>query len=501
MSKPDYPPEFESQIRKAMGVPEPNANTMDALRKQFVARGMTALKTDLQVDSASNPFRPEKDSTMKQKNSHLFPRLEAKLERKPFMTTLRTRPVVAIVLALSILLSLTGVTYAIGKSLGYIPGLGVVDQNTPLRVLAGPVSQTRDGVTVTVEKGTSDAQKTILRVSVNGVDANGGPYCNNPLILLRLADGTTLEENGGYGNIGDRSKPGYTNLITFRALPAGSDNVTLEIPCLWRVTKPEDWKIPLHFVPADGAGVNLVIELPSTVPTTQAAFETVQPTESPYGISLVLEKVVPLDDGYLLIGSLRWTDKTVNIGPYFDNSYNLHAVDANGQIVMLEEPEQSAWDLLPPMEAGSLVTPWVYKVSGKQQAWPLTLMTNAYVDLAANVPYTFDPGPDSHKGQVWQLGQELTVNGHVVRLVSATWQEHGGSIASLEFETTSDDPFVIGLDIEDILYRSEQHLCGGGGGEKPAVTYCEALAPEPRTLTITSIRLLVPGPWQVTWQP
>jgi hypothetical protein len=433
--------------------------------------------------------------------ANLWPQIAARLERKSFMKTLRTRPLMAIVLALLTLLALTGVAYAIGKSLGYIPGLGVVDQNTPLRVLAGPVSQTRDGVTVTIEKGTTDAQKTILRVSVDGVDANGGPYCDNPYPqLLRLADGATLEENGGYGNIGDLSKPGYTNVITFPGLPAGSDDVTLEIPCLWRVTKPENWKIPLHFVPADGSEVNPVIELPSEAPTTQASFETVPPAESPYGISLALEKVVPLDDGYLLVGSLRWTDKTVNIGPYFDNSYNLHAVDANGQVVVLEEPEQSAQDLLPPVEAGGLITQWIYKVSGKQHAWPLTLTTNAYINLDANVPFTFDPGPNPHKGQVWQLGQELTVNGHVIRLVSATWQERGGSIASLEFEMASEEQAVIGLDIEDILYRSEQHLCGGGGG-KSEVIYCEALSPEPRTLTITSIRLLVLGPWQVSWQP
>jgi hypothetical protein len=433
--------------------------------------------------------------------ANLWPQIAAQLERKSFMKTLRTRPLMAIVLTLLTLLALTGVAYAIGKSLGYVPGLGVVDQNTPLRVLAGPVSQTRDGVTVTVEKGTSDSQKTILRISVNGTDSNGGPYCDNPLKLLRLADGTTLKENGGYGNIGDISKPGYTDVITFPALPAGNDDVTLEIPCLWRVTKPEDWKIPLHFVPADRSEVNPVIEIPSAVPTTQASFETVPPTESPYGISLALEKVVPLDNGYLLIGSLRWTDKMVNIGPYFDNSYNLHAVDANGQIVALEEPEQSARDLLPPVEAGSLVSQWIYKVSGKQHAWPLTLTTNAYVDLDANIPFTFDPGPNPQKGQVWQLGQELTVNGYVIQLVSATWRDDGiSNMASLEFDTVSDDPAVITLDIKDILYRSEQHLCGGGG-EKPKVIYCEPMVPEPRTLTITSIRLLVPGPWQVTWQP
>ena len=389
---------------------------------------------------------------------------------------------------------------ALQRLFGYIPGLGRVEPGTSLRILTGPVVVEREGVTITVEKGTTDAQKTILRLSVDGVDANGGPYCANPLKLLRLADGTTLEENGGYGNIGDPGQPGYTDLITFPALPAGSNDATLEIPCLWRVTRPENWKIPLHFVPADQAGVNPVIELPSSTPTTPAALETAQPTGSSYGISLALDKVVPLDDGYLLIGGLRWTDTSVNIGPYFEGAYNLHAVDANGQVVALEEPDQSAWDLLPTPEAGSSVSQWIYKISGKQLAWPLTLTTNAYVDLSANVTFPFDPGHDPHKGQVWQLGQELTVNGHVIRLVSATWQERGGSIASLEFETASDDPAVITLDIKDIVYRSEQHLCGGGG-DKPAVVYCEALAPGPRTLTITSIRLLVPGPWQVTWQP
>jgi hypothetical protein len=455
-------PEFEEEIRKAVFVPSARPEFVNQLRNELA-------------------------------------RMPVKMKPR---FILRPAWMIAFVLAAVVLaISAPSVAAALKQIFGYVPGLGMIEPGTTLRTLDAPVVVEREGVTVTVEKGTADMQKTILRISVDGVDANGGPYCDNPYPqLLRLADGTTLEENGGHGNIGDPSKPGYTDVITFPALPAGSNDLTLEIPCLWRVTKPENWKIPLHFVPADGSEVNPVIEIPFAAPTTPAAFETVPPTESPYGISLALEKVVPLDDGYLLMGSLRWTDKTVNIGPYFDNSYNLHAVDANGQIVALEEPEQSAQDLLPPVEAGGLVTQWIYKVSGKQHAWPLTLTTNAYVDLDANVPFTFDPGLNPHKRQVWQLGQELTVNGHVIRLVSATWQDDGGSIASLEFDTISDDPAVITLDIKDILYRSEQHLCGGGG-EKPMVIYCEAMAPEPRTLTITSVRLFVPGPWQVTWQP
>jgi hypothetical protein len=455
-------PEFEEEVRKAVFVPSARPEFVNQLRNELARRPV---------------------------------------KMKPRFI-LRPAWMIAFILAAVVLvISVPSMAAALKLFFGYVPGLGMVEPGITLRILAAPVVVERDGVTVTVEKGTADSQKTILRVSVDGVDANGGPYCDNPYPrLLRLADGTTLEENGGYGNVGDLSNPGYTDLITFPSLPAGSDTVTLEIPCLWRVTKPENWKIPLHFAPANGSGVNPVIELPFATPTTPAAFETVPPTESPYGISLALEKVVPLEDGYLLIGSLRWTDKTVNIGTYFNNSYNLHAVDANGQVIALEDPEQSAWDLLPPVEAGSLVSQWIYKVSGKQHAWPLTLTTNAYVDLDANVAFTFDPGPNPQKGQVWQLGQELTVNGHLIRLVSATWQERGGSIASLEFETASDDPDVIGLEIKDTLYQSEQHLCGGGS-ERTAVVYCEALTSEPRTLTITSIRLLVPGPWRMTWQP
>ena len=210
--------------------------------------------------------------------------------------------------------------------------------------------------------------------------------------------------------------------------------------------------------------------------------------------------MVPLDDGYLLAGSMRWTDASVEIGPYVNTTEDIRALDANGQVLALEVPDQSASDLIPATPAGSLITQWIYKVSGKQHAWPLTLTANAYVDMDANVPFTFDAGANPHKGQVWQLGQELTVDGHVIRLVSATWQDGGGSGTYLEFDTASDDPAVIRLAVKDKVYRSVQRMCGGGGG-KPAVIYCEPIAPGPHTLTITSIRLLVTGPWQVTWQP
>ena len=54
----------------------------------------------------------------------LFPRLSAPLEKKSLMQTMRTRPVLALVLVVLALLMLTGVVYALGRLAGFIPGFG-----------------------------------------------------------------------------------------------------------------------------------------------------------------------------------------------------------------------------------------------------------------------------------------------------------------------------------------------------------------------------------------
>src|SRR5512133_202111 len=87
------------------------------------------------LDAAAREHVPE--------SLNLFPRIAMKLERKTLMQTLRARPALMILLVLLALSLLTGVAYAIGRSLGYIPGVGIVEQGAVIRVLAEPVSLTR----------------------------------------------------------------------------------------------------------------------------------------------------------------------------------------------------------------------------------------------------------------------------------------------------------------------------------------------------------------------
>ena len=134
-------------------------------------------------------------------NTNLWPELSAKLERKSPMTTLRTRPLMASLIALLILLVLSGVAYALGHALGYLPGFGLVEQGAQIRVLKEPVSLTREGVTLTVKSAVITSEKSDIYYFVSGVPHSaypegeavngciGSPY-------LRLPDGTKMDVVG-----------------------------------------------------------------------------------------------------------------------------------------------------------------------------------------------------------------------------------------------------------------------------------------------------------------
>lgn len=142
-------------------------------------------------------------------NTNLWPKISVQLgERKSLMQTICTRPLLMIIIIILALLILTGIAYAVGMATGYIPGVGFVDQNYPIRVLAGPVSQTQDGITVTIEQVIVDLERTVVIYKTEGLtiqaanskgEGGGNPFGSEH--LLRLPDGSTLKETSdlGYG--------------------------------------------------------------------------------------------------------------------------------------------------------------------------------------------------------------------------------------------------------------------------------------------------------------
>jgi len=510
MSKLDYLPEFESQIRKAMDVPEPSANTMDALREQFVARGMIALKTGLQVDSASNPFRPEKDSTMKQKTSRL-----SKPEGKSFWVTLRARPALAILIALLTLLALSGVAYAIGKSLGYIPGIGLVNQDVPIRVLAEPVTTSHNGIIFTVMQIVADSERTTSLYSIDALQPTPGtlpqPIPGEPTCkflpdfishFIRLPDGQILNGDGG-PVIGNDPNLTYFKVID-PPIPQDVDTITIVLDC-------DQGEATVHLVPASSTEILPVITLPSSVPEmntteTRELTESVTPTVVPndFGFSLELEKVVELDDGYLLIGNMRWADiNLMNVGI---SSEITTIVDANGNPVSFafETTDPSFWELdYVKQRAG-----WAFKIAGKDHAWPITISIKPYGGLPPVEAGSFpiDLGANPQTNQSWNLDIDVPVkNAGVIRVSTVTLLKGTPPLEDpnsygLSFAITSASPIVTLMDKEH-----PNSIWGGGGGPEGYSTsflYKGGFLPSgPLTITVMySYPILSPN-LQVIWQP
>lgn len=443
----------------------------------------------------------------------LLPRIAAQYERQKGSTM---KPLVKIALAVALVLAVLAVVtftvppvaVAMRQVLGYVPGLGLVEQGATLRVLSKPVMVEREGVRLIVEKGSSDAQRTILLISVSGLDAVEGSQGCNGAPQLRLANGGTLQAHEGSG-VG--SDTGYTQRLVFEPLPDKAKDVTLEIPCLLMHDPgktPEDWEAPLVFEDADNLQVAPVIELPP--PPAAAPAETAGPSTapeaageappSPYGISLALERVVEEEDGYILMGNISWTDPS--LGDYAVNAINASIVDASGDPVSYEEiaPDSSP-------AQGSKQTYWAFKVNGKQHAWPLTLRTDANVTMALPDQPSFpvDLASPPAPGASQDLDITVEAGGHTVKVLRYDARNDPDGNGVLTFFLQS-DPSVIGASIFD---TGHPVLGGGGGGAagkalEPFISsfiYDGALPAGQVQISITALMLYIDGGWTVTWQP
>lgn len=461
-------PDFEDRVRAAFAVPAPEAGFTDGLRSRLVSQ------------AARQPVRR--------------PRIVL-------------RPAWAI--ALVVLLLLGGALLAVGperawaavqRLLGYIPGIGFVDDTTRLLALEAPVVQSRDGITLKVTQAIADSTRTVLVYEVEGlsIDAansqgEGAPNLGS-LGELVLPDGTALEQDGGDGT-GWGS--GYSMRLFFPALPAGVDVATFRLPRLNDMppaAAPENWELALRFKPAPPSmTVAPVIEI-TQAPATTAA-ET-QASGEPYGISLSIDKVVTLDDGYIVFGATQWDSRRLP-GAIMPVVW-MRAFDASGAEVPIQWENTDTTSSSP--QDGRF--PWVYRLQGKAFDGPLTFTldtVDAWFPVEAS--FTLDVGPAPQVGQTWTLGKELDLAGHRVTVASAERQadSRGGGY---EF-TFSADPDVVSVSIT----MPSAPPSGGGGGGGPAGEFTARLdwsgAPPVGELNmkIEQIDLILHGPWSMEWQP
>ena len=486
-----FPPKLETTLRQALAVPGPDA--------EFLAR----LRTQLEQEA----------NTMKNKNGlRSLPTLRRSQETSDSETK-RISPRLAwglaaalLILAVTLLATSPAVVEAMKRLFGYVPGAGLVEQGLPLRTLSEPVVVERGGITLTVTQALASADKTIVTYKVENIpeaalapDFSEGqtpaPSCAQQ-DYLHLPDGTILSPASGQGT---GWQLGYEYRWVFGPIPADVDTADLLVACLLGVTPgaaPEAWIIPLAFVPAPPEMTVVPVEEITPSPPPAAGTGT-QAAATPEASPVTVEKYIELDDGYILIGSFHSIPVAEGLvtSPY---PWYARIRDAGGQDVAYEYAADV--DLPPGNETSS---PWAYKITGKSHAWPLTLTIDS---LEAPLPefaasFEFDTGPDPQPGQEWALDQELLIRGYTVRVLKALRTPDGYAF------TFQADPQVTGLgvDISGFDVAPAGGGGGGGGGGDGSLSASVAYAgevPEGRlSVEIGAVRVSIPGPWSVQWQP
>lgn len=399
-------------------------------------------------------------------NTNLWPKIAARLERNSPMVIPRTSPVMAVLLTIFILLLLSGVAYALGRTLGYLPGYGLVDNSSGIRMLAEPVAATRDGVTLTISSVFVYPDRVELIYDVKGISAeNDGTqaadaataptaFCGGMNIgdapntdgdaRLQLPDGTVLKRDftSKYPQNRFAMKPVYAVTI-----PAGVTRMTLLLDCIpWarRGAVPEGWSVPfeLKSVPAGTVIGAPVVEVQATsapvveVQATAAPVATETPLVAPVlpeavsspKVTFTLERFAQTTGGPVFFIRLHVENPVpamVTVRPR-----DVYVIDSQGQkIQYMNNMPYSNYSNDP-------ATVWEYVPTAKPADGKLMLVLNDAVMLFAppsQATFSFDAGQNPQHNQTWMLNKEFDIAGYKVNVES---------VRAVTFEDIKDNPEI-----------------------------------------------------------
>ncbi len=378
------------------------------------------------------------------------PRYPTAIPQTPRMMFRRPVWVIAI-----IILFLTAALFAIGPQrvlaafrqlFGYIPGVGIVNQSAPIRVLAEPVSITRDGITITVTSATLTGDRTHIDYRIFGIPASAYPGREDVTgcmqqAYLRLVDGTQLAQMD----------------IDFLPVPASINEAVLVIPCISNTLPgkvPVNWELPLHFIPAppDFTVVPVIESLPSQTPSVGANTPTSEINP------LTITKVLDIGDKFVLMGEFS---HSAALGTSLPASswwaiQQVSIIGADGR----EVPQSYSNDFQQPTPSQADSETWLYQLD-KNFVPPVTITYTGEIispiGTVEQAEFEFDTGPNPQDGSVWTVNKDFRLGGYNIRLVSIESSSRGYS-----FHFKADAGASANAISVDIVGYTPN--CGGGGG-------------------------------------
>jgi len=407
-------PRFEESVRQSFGIHE--------LRPAFVDR----VYSDLMRYAAEKPRK-----------------------NRPFFG-LQPAGIVAIaILSLMIIVALVigpqQVYAAILQLLGYIPGVGIVDQSSPIRILAEPVSVTRDGISITVTSAVLTGDKTHIDFRIFGVPSSAYPDREDVMgcaqqPYLRLRDGTQLALE-----------------TDFPPVPANINEAVFVMPCIPETlpgTVPENWELPLRFIPAppNFTVVPVIESLPSQIPSVMANTPTAEINP------LTILKVLDIGDKFVLMGEFSYDaarDASLPAGSWWAIQ-RVSITGADGRDV--PQAYSNDFDLPTPTRPGNET--WLYQLE-KNFVPPVTIIYAGEiispVGAKEQAEFEFDAGPNPQDGMVWTVNKDFRLGGYNIRLVSIESSSRG---YAFHFKADS-GASANAISVDIVGYTPN---CGGGGG-------------------------------------
>lgn len=409
---------------------------------------MMAKETSHVLDTLAAEFVPE--------DVDLWPDISASLlveERSSLMQTMRARPALLVLVILLTLALFSGVAYALGRALGYIPGVGLVQNDHQVRILGEKVRVTQGGLMLEVRNLVADSEQTILEYRIMGI-----PWRPQEMTVqcveaptLRLPDGATLQPRPASPQwLGGEN--GYLTLdakLTFPPLAPSVDVVTLLPPC-------QIPSVPLHLVPAPAGYVRPATELPATFQASRPPLPTVTPTlplstpliyppdfpatptPVPAGSGLYLERVVELKDSYLLIGNFTDAGDLPGSADFLASTvpYGFVVRDQNGEAVRFSIRP----DLMPVSPWGN-VAYWAIEIWKPVKA-PVTILLPALdVSLEGDYSFSIDVGEQPQRGQVWKIDHTVQVGGVDLLVEDVTLSERGYTLRLRSLQSLVSKPY------------------------------------------------------------
>jgi hypothetical protein len=349
--------------------------------------------------------------------------------------------VVTFLIAAILIYSPEAVYAAVCRLFGYMPGVGIIDESASVRILKQPVSVTRDGVTVTVNRAILTEEKTQIDYDISGVPQSAYADDDHASDCLFFEEYLIL--------------PDGTRIGAYSPVPMDVDSATFSLPCIFDTrpnSVPTEWEIPLDFVAVSPEATILpVIDQQMTSPPTSASGESF--ASNPY--ALTVDQFIKTDEGYILIGAIR---PTTDQDTWMQVTDTIQVKDANNQPVSYSVPE----DIQISSDSAKQF-PWVLEFSSSGVAFPVTIQTKGnfftVIDPSLSASIDFDAGDDPQFGQVWKLDQNIDMGQYHINLDSIRAFENGYT-----FYFTYQNDLGATITMPKVQIEGFSPIGGGGGG-------------------------------------